>query len=81
MQLGSGVAVAVAEASRCTSNLTPSLGTSICHGCSPKKQKKKKKKKKKDLPRMSKTRGVEEKYFYWKNESQLPTNKAITISL
>ena len=38
-RLGSGVAVAVAVAvaGSCSSNLTPSLGTSICHGCSPKK--------------------------------------------
>ena len=28
-------------------NLTPSLGTSICHGCSPKKTKKKEKKREK----------------------------------
>ena len=35
------VAVAVVQASRCSSNWTPSLGTSICYGCSPKKQKKK----------------------------------------
>ena len=34
-----------------SSNLTPSLGTSICHGCSPKKKMKRKKKKKKDSPR------------------------------
>ena len=37
-QLGSCVAMAVAWASSCSSNLTPSLGTSICHRCSPKKQ-------------------------------------------
>ena len=30
------------QASSCSSNLTPSLGTSICCGCSPKKTKKKK---------------------------------------
>ena len=41
MWLGSGVAVAVVQASSCSSNLTPSLGTSICHGCSPKKENKK----------------------------------------
>ena len=40
MQLGSGVAVAVAGS--CSSNLTPSLATSIWRGYSPKKQKKKK---------------------------------------
>ena len=43
--LGSGVAVAVAQASSCSSDLTPSLGNSMCHGCGPKKQKKKKTKK------------------------------------
>ena len=41
--LGSGVAVAVASASSCSSKSTPSLGTSICHKCGPKKAKKKKK--------------------------------------
>ena len=41
MQLGSGVAVLVAQASSCSSYSTLSLGTSICHGCSPKKKKKK----------------------------------------
>ena len=44
--LGSDVAVAVVEAHSYSSNWTPSLGTSTCLGCSPKKQKKKKKKKK-----------------------------------
>ena len=39
------MAVAMAVASSCRSDLTPSLGTSICHKCSPKKTKKKKKKK------------------------------------
>ena len=36
MQCGSGIAVAVAWASSCNSDLTPSLGTSICCRCSPK---------------------------------------------
>ena len=40
--LGSHVAMAVVWASSCTSDLTPSLGTSLCHGCGPKKQKSKK---------------------------------------
>ena len=46
MQLKSCVAAAtaVAKASGYSSDLTPSLGTSICQGCGPKKQKKKKKK-------------------------------------
>ena len=34
MRLGSGIAVPVAVASRCSSNSTPSQGTSICHRCS-----------------------------------------------
>ena len=43
MQLGSGVAVAVAWAGGYSSNSTPSLGTSVCHECSPKNQERKKK--------------------------------------
>ena len=38
-RLISWVAVAVAKASSCSSNLTPSLGTSICHRRGPKKKK------------------------------------------
>ena len=38
MQLRSCIAVAVAGS--CSSNSTPSLGISMCHGCGPKKQKK-----------------------------------------
>ena len=38
------MAVAVAEAGSGNSDLTPSLGTSICHGYDPKKQKEKGKK-------------------------------------
>ena len=38
MWLGSGVAVA----GSCSSNLTPGLGTSMCHGRGPKEKKKKK---------------------------------------
>ena len=54
-RLRSGIAVVVAKASSCSSDLTPSLGISICCKCGPKKkrnnkdkkkQKKKKKKKK-----------------------------------
>ena len=37
--LGSRVDVAVVKASSYNSNLTPSLGTSICHRCGPKKTK------------------------------------------
>ena len=40
-RLGSSVSVAVVLACRCSSNSTPSLGTSICHRWGPKKQKKK----------------------------------------
>ena len=47
MRLGSFVAVAVAEAGSCNSDWSPSLETSICYSCVPKKQKKKKKKEKK----------------------------------
>ena len=41
MQLRSGVAVAVAWVSSYRSDSTPSLGTSIYHGCGPKKEKEK----------------------------------------
>ena len=46
-QLRSYVAVAEAVAINCSSDLTPSLGASICCKCGPKKQKKKSKKKRK----------------------------------
>ena len=42
MQLRSIVAVAVVQAGSCSSDLTPSLGTSLCHGYGPPKEKKKK---------------------------------------
>ena len=48
MWLRTGVAMAVAQARSCSSNATPSLGTSICHRCSPKKQNKNKQKKTKN---------------------------------
>ena len=35
MRLGSSVAVAVVQVSSCSSNSTPSLGTSMLHTCSP----------------------------------------------
>ena len=44
VRLGSGVAVALVWAGGYSSNLTPSLGTSIWRGCGPKKTKKKKEK-------------------------------------
>ena len=37
------MAVAVVQASSCSSDSTPSLGTSMCHRCGPEKTKKKKK--------------------------------------
>ena len=46
MRLRSGIVVAVMWAGGYSSDLTHSLGTSICHGCGPKKKKKKKKEKK-----------------------------------
>ena len=42
MSLGSGVAVALAQASGYSFNSTPSLGTFICLGCGPRKDKKNK---------------------------------------
>ena len=39
-QLGSGIVVAVVQVGSCSSDSTPSLETSICHGCGPKKKKK-----------------------------------------
>ena len=43
MQLGSCIAVAVAQLDSYSSDSTPSLGTSICHGFGPKRQNKTKK--------------------------------------
>ena len=43
MRLGSGVAMALAVAGSCISDLTPSRGTPICCRCMPKNKKKKKK--------------------------------------
>ena len=40
--LGSHVAMAVVSNGSCSSNSPPSLGTSICPGCGPKKTKEKK---------------------------------------
>ena len=45
MQLGSGIAVAVAEANSCNSESTSSPGLSICHSCGPKKREKTKEQK------------------------------------
>ena len=41
VQIGSGMAVAVAKANSYSLDSTPSLGTSICQECGPKKEKKK----------------------------------------
>lgn len=41
VSLGSSVAVVVVQAGSCNSNMTPSLGMSICRGGGPKKKKKK----------------------------------------
>ena len=41
MRLRSDVVVAVVKASNSSCDSTPSLGTSICHRCSPKRGKKK----------------------------------------
>ena len=49
MWLGTRLAVAVAEALSYSSYWTPSLGTSICHGCGPKKQKDPSPKKRKEI--------------------------------
>ena len=46
-QLRAGVAVVVAEAGGYGSNWAPSLGTSVCHWCDPKKTKNKKEKEEK----------------------------------
>ena len=37
-QLGSRVAAALVQDNGCSSDWTPSLGTSTCHGCGPKKK-------------------------------------------
>ena len=40
MRLRPCIAVAVVQAGSCSSDLTPSLGTSVCRGCGSKKQNK-----------------------------------------
>ena len=67
MQLRSGVTVAVAQVSSCSSNVTPSLGTSTCRKYSLKKQKKKKKKKKKKKRKVLRAKKFNYTYeFEWK---------------
>ena len=55
MQLGSPMAMAVVQASSCSSNSTPSLGTSCAVGAALKKKKKKRKKEKKENEKTAKT--------------------------
>ena len=62
-QLGSGVAVAAAQAGGYSSDWTPSLGTSICHGCSTKKTKRQKKKRKKKKHRRISSTYIENKWW------------------
>ena len=59
MKLRSRVAVAAAWAGGYSSDSTPSLGTSMCHRCGPKKTKRQKKKKKKiKTPSKKKVQGL-----------------------
>ena len=57
-QLGYCVAVAVVQASGYSSNLTPSLGNSICFKCSPKKQEKERERKEKIAEIWHKTEAI-----------------------
>ena len=50
MRLDSVMPVAVTYACSCSSDSTPSLGSSICHRCGPKKKKKERKKKERRSP-------------------------------
>ena len=56
-ELVSQGAVAVAQASSCSSNSAPSLSTSICHGCGPKEKTLKKSIEIVPLPGYNKTQG------------------------
>ena len=51
-QLRSRAALALAQAAGYSSDQTPSLGTSICRGYSPRKDQKKKEKRKKEMERI-----------------------------
>ena len=77
MRLGSQVAVAVVLAGICSSNLIPSLGTSICRGCGPKEQQKKKQKTKNKTKQNKKKKRKKEKE---KEESFCLSNYALTTS-
>ena len=68
MWLGSGIAVV--QAGSYSSEQTPSLGTSMCHGCIPKKTKDKKKKKKKKEKVFKTTR--KKKYPCLSSKSHIP---------
>lgn len=61
-QLGPGIAVAVVKVGSYSSNLTPSLGTSICHRCGLKKQtNKKKERKRKERKKEGRKKGRKER--------------------
>ena len=64
-RLGSGMAMAVVQAGSYSSNLTLSLGSSICHECSSKKKKIKKKEKSK--------LSVLQRSFTWTTKKQIQT--------
>ena len=61
-QMGLRSCVAVAVASSYSSDLTPSLGTSLCHRCGPKKEKKKK---------------LYDQINFWGHQSKLPLDRRI----
>ena len=69
MQLGSCVAVAVVQIGSCSSDLTSSLGTFICHECGPKKQKQKTKTKKQKTRQIKTNSNKRKKNFYWEKGS------------
>ena len=66
-QLGSCVAVAVVEDGSYSSDSTPSLGMSICRGCSPKKTKKRKKKRKEGREERREGSRELQDHFTWSN--------------
>ena len=68
--LGSCVAVVVVQAGSCTSDSTPSLGTSICHRGSPKKQKKNKTKQNKTNKQTKKPKVKFCNFFFFLANSQ-----------
>ena len=74
MGLRSGVAVAVVEAGSYSSDLTPSLGTSISCGCSTKKTKKKKEKKEREMKRERKEKEGRKEEKERKKERKLYAN-------